>query len=37
MFTKLIVVVDADVNVHDEQEVLFHLCANVDRRRVFTP
>jgi len=32
-FTKLIVVVDEDVNVHDEQEVLFTLCANVDMRR----
>jgi 4-hydroxy-3-polyprenylbenzoate decarboxylase len=32
-FTKLIVVVDEDVNVHDEQDVLFHLCANVDPRR----
>ncbi len=33
MFTKMIVVVDEDVNVHDEQEVLFHMCANVDWRR----
>ncbi|NOT00519.1 MAG: menaquinone biosynthesis decarboxylase [Phycisphaerales bacterium] len=33
MFTKMIVVVDEDVNVHDEQDVLFHLCANVDWRR----
>jgi len=32
-FTKLIVVVDEHVNVHDEQEVLFQLCANVDPRR----
>lgn len=31
--TKMIVVVDQDVNVHDEQEVLFHMCANVDPRR----
>ncbi len=31
--TKLIVVVDEDVNVHDEQDVLFHLCANVDPSR----
>ncbi len=33
MFTKLIVVVDEHVNVHDEQDVLFHLGANVDWRR----
>jgi len=33
MFSKMIVVVDDDVDVHDEQEVLFHLCANVDWRR----
>jgi 4-hydroxy-3-polyprenylbenzoate decarboxylase len=33
MFSKMIVVVDEDVNVHDEQEVLFHMCANVDWRR----
>ena len=33
MFTKMIVVVDADVNVHDTQEVLFRLCANVDPQR----
>lgn len=32
-FTKIIVVVDHHVNVHDEQDVLFHLCANVDPRR----
>ena len=32
-FTKLIVVVDEHVDVHDEQDVLFHLCANVDPRR----
>lgn len=32
-FCKMIVVVDEHVNVHDEQEVLFHLCANVDWRR----
>jgi 4-hydroxy-3-polyprenylbenzoate decarboxylase len=31
--TKIIVVVDQDVDVHNEQEVLFHLCANVDPRR----
>jgi 4-hydroxy-3-polyprenylbenzoate decarboxylase len=31
--TKIIIVVDDDVNVHDEQDVLFHLCANVDPRR----
>lgn len=32
-FTKMIVVVDEDVNVHDEQDVLFHVAANVDPRR----
>ena len=30
MFTKLVVVVDEDVNVHDQNEVLFHLGANCD-------
>ena len=33
MFTKIIVVVDAHVNVHDTSDVLFHLCANVDPQR----
>ena len=33
MFTKLIVVVDAEVNVHDTREVLFRLCANIDPQR----
>jgi 4-hydroxy-3-polyprenylbenzoate decarboxylase len=33
MFCKMIVVVDEEINVHDEQEVLFHMCANVDWRR----
>ena len=32
-FTKIIVVVDEHVDVHDEQDVLFHVCANVDPRR----
>jgi 4-hydroxy-3-polyprenylbenzoate decarboxylase len=32
-WTKLIVVVDADVNVHDQDEVMFHLCANCDPGR----
>jgi 4-hydroxy-3-polyprenylbenzoate decarboxylase len=32
-FTKIIVVVDHDVDVQDEQAVLFHLCANVDPKR----
>ena len=32
-FTKFIIVVDADVNVHDEQAVLFQMGANVDPRR----
>lgn len=38
MFTKIIVVVDADVNVHNTSEVLFRLCANVDPQRdvIFT-
>jgi 4-hydroxy-3-polyprenylbenzoate decarboxylase len=38
MFTKYIVVVDADVDVHNTQEVLFHLCANTDPQRdcIFT-
>jgi 4-hydroxy-3-polyprenylbenzoate decarboxylase len=33
MFTKYIVVVDADVNVHNTSEVLFRLCANTDPQR----
>ena len=33
MFSKMIVVVDENVNVHDEQDVLFHMGANVDWRR----
>lgn len=33
MFSKYIVVVDADVNVHNTSEVLFHLCANTDPER----
>ena len=32
-FTKIIVIVDEHVDVHDEEQVLFHLCANVDPRR----
>ncbi|MBL8879843.1 MAG: UbiD family decarboxylase [Phycisphaerales bacterium] len=32
-FTKMIVVVDAHVNVQDENEVLFHMLANCDPRR----
>jgi 4-hydroxy-3-polyprenylbenzoate decarboxylase len=38
MFTKYIVVVDADVNVHDTSAVLFHLTANTDPQRdsIFT-
>ena len=31
--TKIIVVVDEDVDVHDADDVLFHLCANVDPAR----
>ena len=33
MFSKMIIVVDEHVNVHHEQDVLFHLGANVDWRR----
>ena len=38
MFTKYIVVVDADVDVHNTSDVLFHLCANTDPQRdsIFT-
>ena len=38
MFTKFIVVVDANVNVHNTSEVLFHLTANTDPQRdsIFT-
>ena len=30
MFTKYIIVVDDDVDVHNTSEVLFRLCANTD-------
>ncbi len=33
MFTKYLVVVDHDVDVHNTSEVLFHLCANTDPQR----
>jgi len=33
MLSKFIVVVDEDVNVHNLDEVMFHLAANVDPRR----
>lgn len=33
MFTKIIVVVDAHVDVHNTSDVLFHLCANIDPQR----
>jgi len=33
MFTKYLIVVDADVNVHNTSEVLFHLTANTDPQR----
>lgn len=33
MFTKYIVVVDADVDVHNTSQVLFRLCANTDPQR----
>ncbi|HEV2692812.1 MAG TPA: UbiD family decarboxylase [Verrucomicrobiae bacterium] len=38
MFSKFIVVVDADVNVHNTSEVMFHLTANTDPQRdsIFT-
>lgn len=32
-WTKMIVVVDDDVDVHDHEQVMFHLCANVDPGR----
>ncbi len=32
-FTKMVVVLDEDVNVHDEQEVFYTMCAHVDWRR----
>ena len=38
MFAKIIVVVDAHVDVHNTSEVLFYLCANIDPQRdtIFT-
>ncbi len=33
MFTKYIVVVDHDVNVHDTSAVLFRICSNTDPQR----
>ncbi len=33
MFTKYVIVVDADVNVHNTSEVLFHLFADTDPQR----
>lgn len=38
MFSKIIVIVDADVDVHNTSDVLFHLCANIDPQRdtIFT-
>ena len=32
-WTKMIVVVDHDVDVHDHEKVMFHLCANMDPGR----
>ncbi len=32
-WTKLLVVVDEDVDVHDHEQVMFHLCANCDPGR----
>ena len=38
MFTKCLIVVDDDVDVHNTSEVLFWLCANTDPQRhsIFT-
>lgn len=38
MFTKYMIIVDADVNVHNTSEVLFRICANTDPQRdsIFT-
>jgi len=38
MFSKIIVAVDADVDVHNTSDVLFHICANIDPQRdmIFT-
>jgi 4-hydroxy-3-polyprenylbenzoate decarboxylase len=33
MFSKIIVVVDDDVDVHNTSDVLFHVCANIDPQR----
>jgi 4-hydroxy-3-polyprenylbenzoate decarboxylase len=33
MFSKIIVVVDADVDVHNTSEVLFKICSNIDPQR----
>ena len=33
MFTKYMIVVDHDVNVHNTSDVLFRLCANTDPQR----
>lgn len=33
MFSKIIVVVDHDVDVHNTSDVLFHICANIDPQR----
>jgi len=33
MFSKIIVVVDEEVDVHDSSDVLFHVCANIDPQR----
>lgn len=36
MFSKIIVVVNADVNVHNTSEVLFQMCSNIDPQRDVT-
>ncbi|MFA5863372.1 MAG: menaquinone biosynthesis decarboxylase [Phycisphaerae bacterium] len=33
MLSKFIVIVDADVNIHNLEDVMFHIAANVDPRR----
>jgi 4-hydroxy-3-polyprenylbenzoate decarboxylase len=33
MFSKIVVVVDSDVDVHNTSDVLFHICSNIDPQR----
>jgi 4-hydroxy-3-polyprenylbenzoate decarboxylase len=37
MFTKYLIVVDDDVDVHNTSEVLFRLCANIWPRGILNP